>query len=151
MEEILERVANLCDEYRKKGYHCSESSIRAVSEVLGIPLSEELLRISSGFRGGGGGFRERCGITEVGIILISLKYGRKDLQDDDEKYNYLVKVLHERFLEELGSYTCRILKPFYSRLVPDKSCSHVYREGAKIVAKLLLEADALLEEYERQN
>ncbi len=50
MEEKLQAAAEKCEAYRVMGYHCSESSIRACSEVLDIKLPEEILRISSAFR-----------------------------------------------------------------------------------------------------
>ncbi|MBA1333619.1 MAG: hypothetical protein HPY66_0012 [Firmicutes bacterium] len=144
MDALLAEAAKKCEEYRLMRYHCSESSIRALSEVFDIDLSEELLRVSSGFRGGGGGYRERCGIVETGIMLISLRYGRISPGDSADEYSYLIRVLHERFLAELGSYTCRVLRPFSQRIAPDNSGSFVYREGVKIVARLLLEADGLI-------
>ncbi len=147
VEEILEEAAGRCEGYRLKGYHCSESSLRACSEVLKIPLSEEILRVSSGFRGGGGGYGDRCGVVEAGIILISHRYGRIDPEVDVSGYSYLIRLLHDRFNEVMGGYYCRILQPFaYYLSGPAQNCSHVYRKGARIVTKLLLEADQLIRE-----
>jgi C_GCAxxG_C_C family probable redox protein len=147
MEEILKAAADKCDAYRLQGFHCSESSLRACSEVLGIRLPEELLRVSSGFRGGGGGYGDRCGVTEAGILLISYRYGRTDPRVDVSDYSYLIRLLHERFNRELGSYYCRVLKPFAYYLSGEaQNCSHVYRQGARILTQLLLEAERLIRE-----
>jgi C_GCAxxG_C_C family probable redox protein len=147
VEEILKEAADKCDAYRLLGFHCSESSLRACSEVLGIRLPEGILRMSSGFRGGGGGYGDRCGVTEAGILLISYRYGRTDPRVDVSDYSYLVRLLHERFNEELGSYYCRVLRPFAFELSGEaRNCSHVYRQGSRIVTKLLLEADRLIRE-----
>ena len=145
VEDILEKAAKKCEGYRLKGYHCSESSLRACAEALNIDVPEELLRVSSGFRGGGGGYGDRGGVVESGIMLISLRYGRTDPGVDVSDYSYLIRLLHKRFNDELGSYYCRMLKPFAFYLSGSaQNCSHVYQKGAGIVTKLLLEADRLI-------
>ena len=147
MEEKLQAAAEKCEGYRLLGYHCSESGIRACSEILGINLPEEILRISSGFRGGGGGYGDRCGVVEAGMILISYLYGRTDPKVDVSDYSYLIRTLHERFNKEMGSYYCRVLRPFAFYLSgSDQNCSHVYKKGTEIVMRLLLEADQLIKE-----
>lgn len=146
MEEKLREAANRCEGYRLKGYHCSESALRACAEALGVDLPETLLKVSSGFRGGGGGYGERCGVVEAGIILISYIYGRLHPTESKAPYSYLIRLLHDRFLEEMGSYTCRVLKPFAYHISPDNSCSYTYKKGAIIITKLLLEAERLIAE-----
>ena len=108
-QEIIDFAARRANEYRQKwsimhkkkdglGFHCSESSIRAVNDALNMHLPDEILRISTGFRGGGGGCRSRCGILESGIILLGLKYGRVKSEEDCSKISYLVRLLHQRYL-----------------------------------------------------
>ncbi|MCL2853632.1 MAG: C-GCAxxG-C-C family protein [Defluviitaleaceae bacterium] len=142
--ELENLAAEKCENYRKQGFHCSESSLRAVAEALDIPISEDFKRISSGFRGGGGGYMERCGIVEVGIMLISYLYGRTDPKVDEGSYSYLVRILHERFIKELGSYTCRQLLPWSRANTEERNCSIVYDKGARILTRLLSEADDLI-------
>lgn len=144
MEEILNKAEKRSEELRLSGYHCSEATIRAVTETLGMTLSEDVLKTACGFRGGGGGMRERCGVVEAGIIIIGLKYGRLEPTERSGPYSYLVRKLHQSFLEELGSYYCKDLYIPSKRL--DGNCSYVYQNGARIVTKLLLEADRLISE-----
>ena len=146
VDEILNEVADRCDRYRLDGYHCSEATLRVCADMLNLDLPEVLFKVSSGFRGGGGGYGERCGVVESGIILISYLYGRTAPTENITGYSYLVRTLHDRFLAELGSYTCRILKPFAQHISPDRSCSYVYKKGSMVVAKLLMESDSLLAE-----
>jgi C_GCAxxG_C_C family probable redox protein len=148
MDEILIKVSNRCESYRLKGYHCSESTLRACADILNLDIPEVLYKVSSGFRGGGGGYGERCGVVEAGILLISFLYGRIDPNEDIAKYSQLICILHDRFLAELGSYTCRVLMPFAKHISPDQSCSYVYKKGAMVVARLLLESEGLLAELQ---
>jgi len=143
--EIIKEASEQCQAYKLKGFHCSESSIRACSEALGLRLSEDVLRTASGFRGGGGGYYDRCGILEAGCMIISYLYGRLTPQQQIWDYSYLTRVLHERFEEEFGTIYCRdIIKKELEEEV-DIVCMSTYDRGAKVVVKLLLDAPKLLE------
>jgi C_GCAxxG_C_C family probable redox protein len=147
VEEVVEKAVELVEGYRLKKYHCAESSIRACSEALGIKLSDDILRIASGFRGGGGGYGDRCGILESGIILVSLLYGRDNSSIDVSGYSYLVRLLHDRFNEELGGYYCRNLRPFAYRVSGTaQNCGYVYHKGAEIVTRIMVDAERLIRE-----
>ena len=154
-QEIIDFAARRANEYRQRwlvvhkekdglGFHCSESSIRAINDALNLHLSDETLRISTGFRGGGGGYGDRCGILESGIILLGYKYGRLKAEEDCSKISYLVRLLHQRYIDQLGSIYCRILLPFHRLHSKDDSCAYVYDMGTRIVTELLLEAEDLL-------
>jgi len=147
VEDIVQSAVNKAEEYRLKKYHCAESSIRACSEVLNIKLSNDIFRIASGFRGGGGGHGDRCGVLESGIILVSFLYGREKSNIDVSNYSYLVRLLHDRFNAELGGYYCRNLRPYAYRLSGEQqNCGYIYRKGTEIVTRLLAEADRLIRE-----
>jgi C_GCAxxG_C_C family probable redox protein len=136
-DEILNKVASAAEKYSKQGYHCSEGALRAICETLGIPVTNEVLMSVSGFRGGGGGMRERCGIVEVGITLIGLLYGRLDYTEPKEPYSELTRKLHEKFQKEVGSYNCRDLYPISLRL--DGDCVYYYKKNSVIVADFLID------------
>lgn len=143
--EIIQLACEKCELNRCNGFHCSESSIRAISDVLELNISDEILRVSSGFRGGGGGYGDRCGILETGIIIISYLYGRTDPDACTDGYSYLVRLLHKRFMERLGSIYCRDLLPkALEETAPDGNCSPVYKKATEIVMTLLLEAKELI-------
>ena len=154
-QEIIEFAARRANEYRQKwfvmlkkkdglGFHCSESSIRAINDALNLHLPDDIIRIATGFRGGGGGYGDRCGILESGIILLGLKYGRVKSEEDCSKISYLVRLLHNRYMEKLGSIYCRVLLPFHRLHSKDDSCAYVYDMGTRIVTELLMEAEDLL-------
>ena len=60
MDERIQLAGQKCDEYRVSGYRCAESLIRGCADAMGVVLSEEILRATGGFSGGGGA-HEACG------------------------------------------------------------------------------------------
>ena|GEM_PF-364104 len=142
-EKVL-LAAERAQAYKLRGYHCSESIMRACAEALDVRLSDDLLRASCGFRGGGGGYMDRCGVLEAGCMLIGYLYGRLTPEQADWGYSYLVCVLHDRFKEHFGSIYCRdVMPPERAKDAP--VCIRVYAEGAEVVMRLLLEAQQLLD------
>lgn len=151
-EEIIRKAGELAVAYKAQGFHCSESVIRAVPEALGIQLPPELTRAGCGFLGGGGGTGGRCGIVEVGIMLISWLYGRMFPQQSEQDMKVLVPALIEAYRAEMGSTECRDIKwPEVEKYGPVIGCREVYRRGASVVARILLDADAILRDVEKKN
>lgn len=107
-------------------------------------MPEIVLKLSTGFRGGGGGYGDRCGIIESSIIIFSYLYGRLDNKEDCSKVSYLVRILHKRFIDELGSYYFRFLRPFYDDKCKGFPCLYVYRKGTELLASVLIEAEELI-------
>ena len=55
--ELIEQAERLALEFRRKGFHCSESVFSAVNTTLGI-TGPSMVRIVTGFHGGGGSHRK---------------------------------------------------------------------------------------------
>lgn len=144
-EERCRRAAEIAENCRQKGYHCSESTLRAAAQVLGVPISEELLRVSSVFRGGGGGYGGRCGVAEAGLMMIGLLYGRSDESGDSEAYSYLARLWLKRFRLHFVSLNCADLLPATKERSPENNCARTYTEGAELMVDFLLDAPELLE------
>ena len=144
-EDMIAKAGQLAVEYKRKGFHCPEAVIRAIPEALGFPVPADVIRSACGFFGGGGGTGDRCGIVEAGIMLISYLYARIHPLQSEQNVRTLVSVWIARFREETGSVYCREIKPpeveKYGAAV---GCEDVYRRGATVLARLLLEADAIL-------
>ncbi len=61
--------------YRKKGFHCSESVFMAINDTLNI-TDPALVRIITGFHGGGGTHRTEPGV-DMTALLEGLASGRE--------------------------------------------------------------------------
>ncbi len=147
-EKILNYASELCLAYKRIGFHCSESAIRACSEALDLRLPEDVIRCAAGFMGGGGSFGDRCGILEAGCMIISYLYGRLNINQEIWRNNYLIRVLHRRYGEEMCSIYCRdILEREIGEGIEDKNtCNHTFDAGARIIVQLIMDAEKLLDE-----
>jgi hypothetical protein len=74
-EAKIEEAGRKAIECRRRGFHCSESVFMAINETLNI-TDPSLVRIVTGFHGGGGTHR-----TEPGIDLTSLLEKRASGED----------------------------------------------------------------------
>lgn len=68
-------------EYRHKGFHCSESTFLAINDTLKI-TDPAMVRLVTGFHGGGGAHRKEPGI-KLNSVLEELASGR-DRRSPDE-------------------------------------------------------------------
>ncbi|MCL4393899.1 MAG: C-GCAxxG-C-C family protein [Chloroflexi bacterium] len=143
LDELASWAGERANRFRLEGFHCSESVLRATALAIGVELPEAVLRVSTGFRGGGGGYGDRCGALNSGGMLVSYLYGRLTAAEDNTCASELTRILHQRWDDELGSTHCSVLNRFYSKQVPDASCSIVYDAGSKIIVKVLGEAALL--------
>lgn len=88
----------------KNGYNCAQAVFSTYCDQLGLDKTNAL-RISGSFGGGMGHIDETCGAVTGAIMLIGLKHGK--IQNDDnaaqEKTYTLVKEFAERFKEINGS------------------------------------------------
>jgi C_GCAxxG_C_C family probable redox protein len=92
------------------GYNCAQSILYAFREESG--LSEKTaLKISCGFGAGMGRKGEVCGAVTGGIMVLGLRHGRVDKDDQAAKETAYFKTqeLMDRFASKHGSCICREL------------------------------------------
>ncbi|MGB5925130.1 MAG: C-GCAxxG-C-C family protein [Dehalococcoidia bacterium] len=93
-----------------KGFSCAPAVLSAYSEQFG--LGKELaLKIACGFGGGIGRMGRTCGAVTGAIMVIGLKHGQADVNDEESRQetHKLVKDFIGRFKALHGSTECREL------------------------------------------
>lgn len=143
-KEIVGKAERRSREYKLMGFHCSESVIRALNDVFELKMNEDVLRTACGFRGGGGGYRDRCGILGAGMMAISYIYGRNDADGEVWRYSYLIRILHERFMRHFGTIRCLDIYMKQKEDNVSNTCLDPTGEGTALIAELLLDADEIL-------
>lgn len=93
-----------------KGYSCAPAVFSAYSERFG--LEKELgLRIACGFGGGIGHMGRTCGAVTGAVMVIGLKHGQADANDERSRQetHRLVKEFMDKFRALHGSVECKEL------------------------------------------
>ena len=111
MTDRAMEARNAAGQYFKDGYNCSESVLRAATDVLGIPVDEQALRMTTGFGGGIGHAGCVCGALAASVMSLGLLKGRTDATQSREEAYALSEEFHRRFQEKFGATCCRALNP----------------------------------------
>lgn len=100
-----DKFAEKALEHFKAGHHCSESTILALAEYLGVK-SPLIPRIATGLHGGFGGAGLICGAISGGVLALGIKFGRDDLQLGPWTASERVRELVAAFKQEIGTIYC---------------------------------------------
>jgi len=73
-KDLIKRTGEKAVQYRCKGFHCSESTFRAVNDVFHL-VEPDIARIITGFHGGGGARRKDSSV-DLNAVLLEVAAGR---------------------------------------------------------------------------
>ena len=93
-----------------EGFSCSQAVLSAYSEEFGLDR-ETALKLADSFGGGMGRMGLTCGAVTGAMMVIGLKYGRREAQDKAAKQKTVdtVRLFIRRFEERRASILCREL------------------------------------------
>ncbi len=95
--------------YRNGEFLCSEAVFLVANEYLGKPVSDEVVKLASGFPVGMGLAGCVCGALSGGVMALGLKYGRTQAAAPTPGMFEAAKELHDRFQTRRKSTCCRVL------------------------------------------
>ena len=131
------------------GYNCSQAVFSTYCEQLGLDKTSAL-KVAGSFGGGMGHIGETCGAVTGAIMLIGLKHGKvqKDDNEAKEKTYQLVQEYSKLFIEKNGSVKCTELLGYdlsssegmnaaREANVWNTICSKLVKDSSQIVEDLL--------------
>ena len=131
------------------GYKCSQAVISTYSEQLGLDKTSAL-KVAGSFGGGMGHIGETCGAVTGAIMLIGLKHGKVQKDDNEarETTYHLVQEYTKQFIAKNRSVNCTKLLG-YDMSSPEgliaareanvwkTVCTKLVKDSAQIVEELL--------------
>lgn len=141
----LNKIKTTAENYYRNGdFYCSEAIVKTIKDEFGLPISDDIIAMASGFPVGMGGSGCTCGAVAGGIMAIGLFFGRT--QPKDSKVNNamaLSKELHDFFSAKHKCLCCRVLTKGMTLGSPEhmEQCigftGEVAEEAAKIIVREL--------------
>lgn len=111
LNRILSKVEALAKELDLKYHGCSQMTLKAIQEVLGLD-DGTVFKAASALAGGVARGGEVCGALLGALMAVSLVYGRDKLEPTSTSKNYLKAMevgykVFDEFKEYFGSVRCR--------------------------------------------
>jgi C_GCAxxG_C_C family probable redox protein len=130
--------------YRNGDFYCSEAIVKTIKDEFGLTVTDDVIKMASGFPVGMGGSGCTCGAVAGGIMAIGLFFGRTQAKDAKvAKTMALANELHGIFKERHKNLCCRILTKGMTLGSPEhmEQCisftGEVAEEAARIISREL--------------
>ena len=95
----------------KDGYNCAEAILRAFRESYNLDISDEALKMASGFGGGLGHAGCMCGALTASVMVLGALEGRTDSSQSRDTVYSSASQFHDKFANKFGGTCCRFLNP----------------------------------------
>ncbi|WP_411683167.1 C-GCAxxG-C-C family protein [Clostridium thailandense] len=141
----LHKIKTTAENYYRNGdFYCSEAIVKTIKDEFDLPISDEIIKMASGFPVGIGGSGCTCGAVAGGVMVVGLFFGRTEPKDSKvNKAMALSKELHDIFKERHKCLCCRVLTKDMTLGSPKHMEQCIYftgevaGEAAKIIAREL--------------
>lgn len=139
----LEKIRKIAEDYYRNGdFYCSEAVVKTIIDEFQIDVSEDVIKMASGFPVGMGGMGCTCGALTGGVMAIGLVYGRS--QGKDPKVNKAMELsakLYQIFCERHKVSCCKVLTRGMEKGSPEhmEQCIAFTGEMAYETAKIIAE------------
>ena len=138
----LEKIRLTAEEYYRSGdFYCSEAVVKTIKDVFGLPVSDDVISMASGYPVGIGKAGCLCGAVTGGVMYLSLVFGR--ITPKDSKMDTAMKLsreLHDIFKKRHKCLCCRTLNRYMimgsSRQM--KQCISFTGEMAQEAARIII-------------
>ena len=139
----LEKIRKIAEDYYRNGdFYCSEAVVKTIIDEFQIDVSDDVIKMSSGFPVGMGGMGCTCCALTGGVMAIGLVYGRS--QGKDPKVNKAMELsakLYQIFCERHKVSCCKVLTRGMEKGSPEhmEQCIAFTGEMAYEAAKIIAE------------
>ncbi|MCX7780803.1 MAG: C-GCAxxG-C-C family protein [Negativicutes bacterium] len=136
--EALAGVKELAGQRFKEGYNCAEAILRAFVEKLGLEVSDDALKMASGFGGGVGHAGCMCGALTAATMVLGLLEGRTSKEQSRGAIYESAGEFHKLFTEKFGTSCCRVLNPHpFETKEHLRNCLKITGNTAELLEKYL--------------
>lgn len=129
------------------GFNCAQAVFSTYCEQLGLDKTDAL-KVAGGFGGGMGHIGETCGAVTGAIMLIGLKHGKVQKDDNEARettYN-LVQEYTRQFKEANGSVECTELLGYDISTPEGLKAAREANVWNTVCAKLVKDSAIIIEE-----
>ncbi len=141
-EQIELSIKELAGKNFKDGYNCAESVVRTFRDFFQLDVSDEALKMSSGFGGGLGHAGCMCGALSGATMVLGMLQGRASKEQSRGPIYSSSQDFHSIFTEQFGAACCRVLNPHeFGSQEQRRTCLKITGTTADLLLKYIQEKE----------
>ncbi len=124
-----------------EGLYCSEAIVKSIIDNYNLDVSEDVIKLASGFPVGIGGSMCTCGAVSGAVMTLGLFFGRTTPGDPAvTKCMELSKEIHDEFVRKNKVLCCKVLTRGMELGTPDHmaQCTKFTGEVAEHLSSILV-------------